>query len=179
MSFFARLINRVSEITGQLTAWLVVLLVCITFYDVLMRYLFNNGSVGLQELEWHLFSLIILLGAAYTLKHREHVRVDLFYGSKRFQEHHRDYVDLAGNLLFLLPFCLLIIFSSSSFIDIAYHAGERSPDPGGLPYRWLLKSMIPLGFLLLALQAIADSIEIVGRLKPTRQSAADNSTGDQ
>lgn len=177
MLIVARYIHKLSELTGRLAAVLVVLLVCITFYDVLMRYLFNSGSVGLQELEWHLFSTILLLGAAYTLKHREHVRVDLIYGSKKINGRQRDFIDLVGNLLFLLPFCFLIIFSSSPFIENAYLAAESSPDPGGLPYRWLLKSMIPLGFLLLALQGIADSITIVQRLRSNRDDNATHAEG--
>lgn len=165
MLAISHLINRLSELTGRVIAWLVVILITLTFYDVLMRYLFNRGSLALQELEWHLFSVILLLGAAYTLKHREHVRVDLIYASKKLSERQRDYIDLIGNLFFLLPFCALIIYSSVPFLETSYLASERSPDPGGLPFRWLLKSMIPLGFLLLGLQAIADSIDISQRLR--------------
>ena len=117
MRAISRVINRLSELTGRIIAWLVVILISLVFYDVLMRYLFNRGSVALQELEWHLFSVIILLGAAYTLKHREHVRVDLIYASKKFSERHRDYVDLFGNLFFLLPLCGLIIYSSAPFLE--------------------------------------------------------------
>ena len=164
LAIISQKIKDLNEITGRTVAWLVVLLVVLTFYDVIMRYLFNNGSVALQELEWHLFAIILLLGAGYTLKHREHVRVDLIYASKRLSDRHRDIIDLCGNLLFLIPFCVLIVANSIPFIETAYLAAEHSPDPGGLPYRWILKSMIPLGFILLALQALADSLELLARL---------------
>ena len=164
LSKISRKIKALNEAVGRGVAWLVVVLVVLTFYDVIMRYLFNNGSVALQELEWHLFAVILLLGAGYTLKHREHVRVDLLYASKRFSDKHRDIVDLCGNLLFLIPFCVLVIASSIPFIETAFVVAEHSPDPGGLPYRWILKSMIPLGFLLLALQGVSDCLDILDRL---------------
>ncbi|MBL1276275.1 MAG: TRAP transporter small permease subunit [Ectothiorhodospiraceae bacterium] len=130
-------------------------MVLVIGYDVTMRYLFQSGSVGLQELEWHLFALIFLLGAAYTFKHDGHVRVDIFYRSERMDERGRAWVDLLGGLFFLVPFCLLIIISSIPFVDYAFSVGEGSPDPGGLPYRFLLKAAIPLGFSLVLLQGIA------------------------
>jgi TRAP-type mannitol/chloroaromatic compound transport system permease small subunit len=125
-------------------------------YDVAMRYLFHRGSVALQELEWHLFALLFLLGAAYTYKHDGHVRVELFY--QKLGERGRAWVDLFGNVFFLLPFCALVIWSSWPFVYNAFIFSESSPDPGGLPYRFVLKAAIPLGFLLLALQGVAASL---------------------
>ena len=136
-------------------SWLVLAMVLVIVYDVGMRYLFQIGSVGLQELEWHLFALIFLFGAAYTFKHDGHVRVDIFYHSRHMDERRRAWVDLLGGLFFLLPFCLLIIISSASFVGNAFSIGEGSPDPGGLPYRFLLKAAIPVGFSLVLLQGVA------------------------
>jgi len=124
-------------------------------FDVVMRYLFHRGSVALQELEWHLFALVFLLSAAYTLKHDGHVRVDIVYQSRWMNARRRAWVDLFGGLFLLLPFCLLIIVGSWPFVAGAFVVGEGSPDPGGLPYRFLLKAAIPLGFFLLLLQGIA------------------------
>ncbi len=160
----ARGISTFNEWIGRLTAWLVVALVLLVCYDVTMRYLFQAGSVALQELEWHLFALIFLLGAAYTLKHDEHVRVDVIYRSNWMTAKRRAWVNLFGCLFMLLPFCILMIFSSIPFVELAYQWGEASPDPGGLPYRWLLKGMIPLGFVLLAMQGLVlliDSLQIL------------------
>jgi TRAP-type mannitol/chloroaromatic compound transport system permease small subunit len=151
----ASLIQNFSEWTGRLVSWLVLILVLIISYDVAMRYLFQSGSVALQELEWHLFALIFLLAAAYTLKHDDHVRVDVFYRSRFMNDRQRAWVDLLGGLLFLLPFCLLLISGSVPFVSNSFGMLEGSPDPGGLPYRYLLKAAIPLGFLLLLLQGLA------------------------
>jgi TRAP-type mannitol/chloroaromatic compound transport system permease small subunit len=161
----AEFVNRLNEIIGRLTAWLVVLMVGLTLYDVAMRYLFRSGSVGLQELEWHLFALIILFGAGYTFKHDDHVRVDLIYASNRLSDRQRLLIDVAGNLFFLLPFATLIIWSSVPFAYESFVHAEISPDPGGLSQRWLLKAAIPAGFALLALQALADTVKGVGELR--------------
>jgi TRAP-type mannitol/chloroaromatic compound transport system permease small subunit len=150
-------LEAVSEWTGRAVTWLVLVMTLLVGYDVVMRYLFRAGSVGLQELEWHLFALIFLLGAAYTLKHDAHVRLDVLY--QMFNERKRAWVNLLGTLFLLLPFCLLIINGAWPFVMNAYAFGEGSPDPGGLPYRFLIKAAIPLGFLLLLLQGLADVLK--------------------
>ncbi len=151
-------IEWLSEWSGRLVAWLVLAMVLLITYDVAMRYLFQAGSVALQELEWHLFALVFLLGAAYTLKHDGHVRVDVLYQAKWMTPRRQAWVNLFGTLLFLLPFCVLIIVSSWPFVYNAFQIGEGSPDPGGLPYRFLLKASIPLGFSMIALQGLALAI---------------------
>lgn len=152
-------IDNITEHIGKLISWLVLVLVILVGYDVFMRYVFSSGSIAIQELEWHLFSIIFLLGAAYTLKHDEHVRLDILYRSHLLNEKHRAWIDALGSLLVLLPFCLLIIISSWPFVSQAFIHNEASPDPGGLPARWLIKSMIPLGFCLLMLQGVAETIK--------------------
>ena len=137
----------------------VIILVLLVGYDVSMRYLFNSGSIAIQELEWHLFSIILLLGSAYTLKHDEHVRLDIFYSSKLINDKVRIWFDVLGTLLILLPFCLLIIVSAWPFVTQAYIHNEISPDPGGLPARWLIKAVIPLGFFFLLIQGIAEVLK--------------------
>ena len=152
-------IDSFTELTGKLTSWLVIFLVLLVGYDVGMRYIFSSGSIGLQELEWHLFSILFLIGAGYTLKHDEHVRLDIFYRSRFLSDKHRAWIDLFGTLFILLPFCLLIVVSAWPFISQAYIHNEVSPDPGGLSARWLIKSMIPIGFGLLIIQAISEFIK--------------------
>ncbi|HEC11960.1 MAG TPA: TRAP transporter small permease subunit [Acidiferrobacteraceae bacterium] len=162
LSKFQRLahgLDRLSELSGRAVAWVVVLMALVVGYDVAMRYLFSIGSVALQELEWHLFALIFLLGAAYTLKQGGHVRVEVLY--QHFSPRAQAWADLFGTIFFLLPFCLLIIISSWPFVFNAFQYAEGSPDPGGLPYRFLLKSAIPLGFSLLVLQGFAHIIRCI------------------
>jgi len=158
-----------TELTGKLVSWLVLAMVLLVSYDVAMRYFFLSGSVALQEMEWHLFSLIFLVGAAYTLKHDDHVRLDIFYESKFMNDERRAWVNLLGSLFLLIPFCILIITTAWPFVYQSYIHLEGSPDPGGLPYRWILKASIPLGFTLLLLQGISDivkNLNIILRAKP-------------
>ncbi len=159
-----KIIDSLSELIGKITGWLILILVLLISYDVTMRYLFQSGSVALQELEWHLFSLIFLLGAAYTLKNDDHVRVDLIYRSHRLNDRHRTWINILGGLFLLIPFCLLVIINTWPFVINAFSLNETSPDPGGLPYRWLLKSTIIIGFGFLLLQGIAEILRNILKL---------------
>lgn len=153
LSRISTAIETLSEWSGRVAAWLVLVMIGVVVFDVLNRVIFRNGSVALQELEWHLFAIIFLLGSAYTLKHDAHVRLEMFY--QNFSVRTRAWVDLFGTIFFLFPLCFVIISSAWPFISSAYQFTERSPDPGGLPYRFLIKSAIPVGFFLLMLQGIA------------------------
>lgn len=158
LDVIASALEGLTEFTGKLVSWLVLLLVILVSYDVGMRYLLQSGSIAIQELEWHIFSLIFLLGAAYTLKHDDHVRLDLIYQSRFMNDYRRAWINFLGSILFLIPFSILVIISSWQFISLAFIHGEGSPDPGGLPFRWIIKSAIPAGFLLLALFGVSTMI---------------------
>jgi TRAP-type mannitol/chloroaromatic compound transport system permease small subunit len=146
-------LERVGESIGRAVAWLTTLLMLLMAGDVLFRYLFDLTAVWVLELEWHLFALLFLLGAAYTLKHDQHVRVDVFYA--KLGPKAQAWINLLGTLLFLFPFCLVIIWASWNYAATSFQIGEGSPDPGGLPARFLVKACIPLGFCLLLLQGLA------------------------
>lgn len=160
-------IDSFTEWTGRIAAWLVLLMVLLISYDVAMRYLFQQGSVALQELEWHLFALLFLSGAAYTLKYDAHVRVDVLFQSRFVSDKARAWINIVGTLLFLFPFCLLIIFSSWPFVENAFFYNEGSPDPGGLPYRFILKGAIIFAFACLMLQGFSELLKNIQRLRNT------------
>jgi TRAP-type mannitol/chloroaromatic compound transport system permease small subunit len=144
--------NIFSNIIGYLSAILLLLLLANVFYDVIMRYAFNDVSIGMQEMEWHLYATIFLLGISYTLKENSHVRVDVIYD--RFGPKKKAVVDIIGTLVFLLPFCGLIAYYGIGFAWDAYEIGESSGDPGGLPYRWIIKSMISVAFIFVIISSI-------------------------
>lgn len=152
---FVRGVDAFSERVGAFVGWLTTLMVIVVCYDVFTRYLLKNSLVAVQELQWHLFALVFLLGAAFTLKNDGHVRVDVLY--MRWSPKVRAWIDLLGTLLFLLPFSLLIIWTSKNFVLFSFQLKEGSPDPGGLPHRWILKSAIPLGFFLVFLQGLSQA----------------------
>lgn len=149
----AGLIDSLNEVIGCLVSWLTTLLVLVVSYDVVIRYLFRKSSIAVQESEWHLFAVIFLIGAGYTLKHDRHVRVDVIYA--KLSEKKQAWVNLLGSLIFLVPFSILIIWTSKDFVINSFLIRETSPDPGGLPARYILKASIPFGFFLLFLQGIS------------------------
>ena len=166
-------IDRLNEAVGKGTAWLTVLLVLMVCYEVLSRQL-GWVTTWVTELEWHLFSLIFLLGAGYAFKHDRHVRVDLFY--MRFSRKDQALTDLIGNLLFLIPWCVAIVYTSYSYALESYRINENSPDPGGLPARYLIKFSILIGMLLLLLQGVSSTIRaaLVLSGKTVDSAAEDN-----
>ncbi len=159
LSAFSRWVNKLNERVGLLTTWCTLFMVVMTVIDVMLRYWFKAGSVAVQELEWHMFGFIFLLGAAYTLLHNEHVRVDIFYS--RMSALGKAWVNLFGALFFCVPLSVLIIWTSVPFALSSWQFLEGSPDPGGLPARYILKTAIPVGFFLVGLQGLsmaADSL---------------------
>lgn len=146
-------IDTLNTWVGQGVAWVTLILVLVVFVDVVMRYLFNTSFVSTQELEWHLFAVIFLMGAGYTLLNDGHVRVDIIY--QRLTPKGRAWINLVGVVFFLIPGCVLVIVTSWQFVHTAWSVMEGSPDPGGIPLRFIVKSTIPVGFSLLLLQGIA------------------------
>ncbi|WP_329602172.1 TRAP transporter small permease subunit [Sansalvadorimonas verongulae] len=143
------LVNRFSDLLGKIAAVLFILLLFNVFYDVVARYVFNNVSIGMQEMEWHLYAAMFLLGVPYTLRAGGHVRVDLIY--ERLEERHKAVIDFCGALFLLMPFALLVGYYGIGFAYEAYELGETSGDPGGLPYRWIIKAVIPFAFFSIAI----------------------------
>ena len=146
------IINFIVNLFGKLLSIIFLLMTLNVLYDVIMRYFFHNSSVAMQELEWHLFAVMILYGVGYALKEEAHVRVDFLYD--KFSPKTKAYINLFGTIFFLIPVALLIIYGSYEFVMDSYSVNEISEDPGGLPYRWIIKAMIPFGFIFLIISAI-------------------------
>ena len=170
-----KIFDRFSDILGKLLAWLMVAMMLNVFYDVVMRYFFKSGSIAMQELEWHIFSIVILFGVSYTLKEDGHVRVDLIYDRLSYKK--QAIINILGIIFFLFPIASLIAFGSIDFAIEAYTSGEQSGDPGGLPHRFILKSMIPISFFLLmfvAMGMILKNINIYRGVKKPHQHSIDD-----
>jgi TRAP-type mannitol/chloroaromatic compound transport system permease small subunit len=150
---FIRWIDGLNEWVGRGVAWVTLALVLVIFTDVFMRYLLNKSFVFTQELEWHLFGFIFLIGAGYTLLHDGHVRVDIIYQRLGFKG--QAWINLMGVIVFLIPGCLMIIITSFKFVLSSFLILEGSPDPGGIPLRFIVKGFIPAGFSLLLLQGLS------------------------
>ncbi len=151
---FIRTVDHFTEQFGRWLAWLCLALALTVCLVVLLRYGLGAGSIALQESSTYLHALVFMLGAAYTLKHDGHVRVDIFY--RRFSARGKAWVNSVGCILFLLPFSVFVGAISWPFVTEAWRILEGSPDPGGIHGVYLLKSLIPLMALSLLLQGLAE-----------------------
>jgi TRAP-type mannitol/chloroaromatic compound transport system permease small subunit len=169
-----RFLSRINRLMGKFSATLTLGLVLLVFINVVLRYLFNLSEVSLKELEWHIFGALFLLGAGYTLQADGHVRVDVFY--QHLSDSKKAWVNLLGCLILLVPGAALLISTGYEFAHDSFKLMETSPDPGGLPYRFIIKSMIPLGFFFLLLQSLAlilQSIEtLISKKSPSSETEA-------
>lgn len=173
---FVRITRRLITGLGAVASALLILLVLVMCYNVIARYAFSASSIGLEELTWHAYAAIFLLGIPYALQSGSHVRVDLVF--EKLSSRNQQRVDLVGTALFLIPSCIVIIWGGWNFTSAAYQLGaqpdsingffsqlvstgigEKSQDPGGLLNRWIIKGVIPLSFFFLLLAAISALVE--------------------
>jgi TRAP-type mannitol/chloroaromatic compound transport system permease small subunit len=149
----ASALDGFAERTGRAISWLTLALALTGFLVVVMRYVFNSGWIWMQESLTWMHSLVFMLGAAYTLKHDEQVRVDVIY--RRLSDRRRAFIDLTGTVLFLLPLCGYIFYESLPYLLSSWSVGERSREASGLPALYLLKAILPLMAALLIVQGLA------------------------
>lgn len=152
----SRAIDRVTTWIGKATAWLVLAAVLLSAANAVVRKAFDWSSNAFLEMQWYLFGAVFMLGAAYTLRRNEHVRIDVL--SARWSRRTRDWVDLLGHILFLVPFVGLMAWLSWPFFLSSWRSGEVSGAPGGLPL-WPAKGLVFLGFALLSIQALSEIIK--------------------
>jgi len=164
---FSYILERLSKYAGFIAAVLVVALSVLVAYDAMMRYLFSEGSIALQEVEWHLFDIVFLLGLSYALKHDKHVKVDIFF--ERYSHDTQRIVQILSMLLLLIPFSLLLIVDAYDMTLQSYLQHEISSDPGGLGNRWLIKAMLLLSFVLLIVQAVSEILKAYRQLQNKKQ----------
>jgi TRAP-type mannitol/chloroaromatic compound transport system permease small subunit len=151
-----RATERFIDWVGRATSWLALAIVVLMATNVVLRYLFSYGSVWSQELEWHLLAPLILFSIAWGMQKGEHVRVDVAY--THFSERNKQLVNIVAAVL-CLAISVLIVYLSIKYVQQAYVIDEKSSDPGGLTHRWVLKALIPAGFVLLALQSVAEIVK--------------------
>ena len=154
-------LERFADLSGALIAWLTIAMVLGTFVIVVLRYAFDLGWIAMQESITWMHAAVFMLGAAYTLKNDEHVRVDIFY--RGLPGRHRALIDLLGTLIFLLPMSIFLAASSWDYVATSWSIHEASREAGGLPYPFvpILKSLIPATAILLIVQAVANLITSV------------------
>tara|TARA_B110000003_G_scaffold86082_1_gene88144 strand:+ start:34542 stop:35072 length:531 start_codon:yes stop_codon:yes gene_type:complete len=164
-------IDAVTDITGRAIAWLTVAMVVMVMTVVVTRYFLSVGSIALQESVTYLHCTIFMLGLAFTLKHDGHVRVDIFY--RDFSAKTQAAVNLGGAVLFLMPVCVLLLVTSWDYVLASWAIGETSAENNGLPFVYLLKTLMLLMPMTLILQGISEMLRNVLILIGKELSAAD------
>jgi TRAP-type mannitol/chloroaromatic compound transport system permease small subunit len=155
-------IDQLNEKIGYICNWLVLAACIVSAANAMIRYAFGYSSNGWLELQWYMFAILVMFGAAYTFKRNEHVRVEIFY--LFLSERGQLWLDLIGTLFFLIPACLLLSYLSWPFFVQAYEVGEISGNAGGL-IRWPIKAVVPVGFVMLALQGVSEVIKRIAALQ--------------
>lgn len=145
-------LGAISKACGWLASVAFILMMVNVFYDVAARYLFNEVAIGMQEMEWHLYSFVFLMGIPYAMRTDGHVRVDIIYSGR--SEQFKAWVNLIGALFFALPIAALIVYMGWGYMLDSYQMGEGSGDPGGLPFRFIVKGLIPFSSFFLAVASL-------------------------
>ncbi|MGB0576906.1 MAG: TRAP transporter small permease subunit [Alphaproteobacteria bacterium] len=186
MDYLSRLASQIENavvLIGRIAAWAGLFLVLITVFDVVTRNFSQSsseflrnlrstqqqwfGSTLLQELEWHLHTILFLFCLGYAYIKGAHIRIDVF--REKFSASTKAWIEIAGLVLFLLPFCILVITSAIDFATSSYLQHEGSASGGGLPHRWVIKATLPAGLILLALSGVAVLLKQIAALAGTTQ----------
>lgn len=158
---YLHLENGITAVSKYI-AWTNLLLVAVIIIQVIMRKVFSNGQITLEELQWHLYATAVMFGTAYAQVTNLHVRVDLFYHN--FSERKKAVMDLLGMIFLAMPFVIIVILHSYDFAYESWRVNESSSSPSGLPFRWIIKSVIPVSFTLLLLSIVAKVLRTLDTL---------------
>jgi TRAP-type mannitol/chloroaromatic compound transport system permease small subunit len=158
----SKLSDRFITTIGEAAAWLNVVLIAVIITQVVLRYVFSKGLVELEELQWHLYAVGILIGLSYCATHNTHIRLDLLH--QRFPQRRKEVVDLLGTVFLLMPMVIVILMHSWPFVAESFRINEASDSVVGLPYRWAIKSFLLIGFGLLGLAGVSRIIRAVAFL---------------
>ena len=157
------MIEKFVKHLGERISYLYFVLVNLIFLDVLIRFLTDKSQIWIGELEWQIFALLFLIGMSYALQSDKHVRVDLFYN--KFKPKTQNVIDVIGHLIFLIPWCMVVIYTSYKYAANSWYINEGSANPGGLPAKYIIKSMIAISFFLLLVTGINETFVKIIKLK--------------
>lgn len=150
---FSVVVDRWLRALGEWLSWIWLVLLFVIVLNVTLRYLFGEGRIEFEEIQWHLYAVGFLLGLSYAVEQDVHIRVDVLH--ERLSLRMQAWIELYGIVLLLLPFAALVIIYCLPFIHYSFETGETSPSPGGLPYRFVIKSFLLIGFVLLVVAALS------------------------
>jgi TRAP-type mannitol/chloroaromatic compound transport system permease small subunit len=152
----SRIIDAANTVLGRSVSWLIVVAIAVSTTNAIIRKLLNQSSNAWLELQWYLFAAVFLFCASWTLISNEHIRIDII--NNAFSKRVRNWIDLCGHVFALVPFCIVMIWTSVPFFLVSYRLGERSFSAGGLP-QWPAKALVPIAFIILLVQAVSEIIK--------------------
>ena len=152
-TMISRFLDAILDRIGHIASWIWFALVGVIIFQVILRYAFNQGSIMLEEVQWHMYAVGFMIGLSYAIVHDRHVRIDIVY--ERFPPLAKAWVDFIGIAVLLLPFLIFVFYSAFPFVESSYESNEVSIAPDGLPYRWAIKSFIIIGFGMMILAAFS------------------------
>lgn len=170
-----RVLAKLTSLSAVISGASMALLIALVFGNMAGRYVFGVGATWLQELEMYLLALTVMTSIAYAMRHDDHVRIDIFY--TRLSRTGRLWLDSVAMLFIALPIAVLVLYYAWPYVQISWARGERSPNPGGMPWRFLPKAMILVGFALVFAEALRQAMSGFRRLffhyrRPSRAFAA-------
>jgi TRAP-type mannitol/chloroaromatic compound transport system permease small subunit len=168
---FSRAIARTLARLAGVLGWIWIALLSVIVANVVLRYVFGQGRIEFEEIQWHLYAVGMMLGIPICFADDAHIRVDVL--RERMPDRLRAWVELYGLLLLLLPFAVLVLLYGLPFVAESFAVREVSQAPGGLPLRWLIKAVLPLAFFLLLLAALARTSRLIAFLFPIEDDRAD------
>ncbi len=156
----SRVLDAVVKGAGDLLSWVWLILVGVIVLNVTLRYVFGRGYIAFEEIQWHLYAVGWLIGLSYCVQNDSHIRIDIFH--ERFSLRTKAWVDFLGILFLLIPYTLIVLIYSPPFIEFSFRTGEISDAPGGLPYRWAIKSTMWIAYAILLGAAISRLLRAAG-----------------
>lgn len=162
-----RLLSRITSLSGWISGFSMLLMILLIFFNMVGRYLFSFGAVWLQELEWYLLSLSVMTGIAYAMRHDQHVRIDVFLS--RYSTAGKLWLDGLSLIFVAIPISVLVIYYGWPYMEVSFTRGEVSPNAGGMPWLFLPKLMIIIGFALIIIEALRQMLTISEKLAARRK----------
>ena len=160
--YFLRLSNFIDAFIlwfGHTLSWLNVVLVLVILTQVVLRYVFGMGQIFLEEAQWHLYAILVMFGIAYGVVDNAHIRMDLIYSTRSAKT--KEWIELFGQVFFVMPFALILFLKGVDLVESAWRVNEGSPSPGGLPWRWAIKAVLPVAMLMYLLASISRFIRSI------------------
>ena len=153
---FSMIIDGLIRSIGSLISWLSVVLILVILTQIILRYIFGMGQIFLEEAQWHLYSIVVMFGIPYGVVENSHIRMDLIYGG--LSDRKKEWIEIFAQVLFVMPFAIILFLKGIDLVESAWRVNEGSASPGGIPWRWAIKSVLPVTMGLYFLVSVSRTV---------------------